>query len=407
MWLLVGQRLDAGAPMEAALMKFLRGLPADFWPEPCKRIREWVQDGKAPSSNTAGYSKARLQLPLSMVEQSCDHIFQQLITQLDGGESEGTSRAFLLDGSTMRMPHNPALRKLYPPGSNQHGEAHWPILRILVAHDLHTGLAVRPEWGAMYGPDAVSEQELLERAIERLPSGSTIVGDANFGVFSVAYVATQRAHPVVLRLTPDRARYLAGEELRDGIDRSLVWKPSRGDRRTHPELPEDACVQGRLIVRKVQPEGKEPFLLALFSSLHTSTSEAVELYGTRWAIETDLRTLKSQLHLDQLTCTTPEMVAKEIDMGITAYNLVRGMIALASQQSGIAPRGYRFTKVRRILEIFGPELAKAPNEEAANRILDQMMRYIQQAKVPNRKRPRPSYPRAVWKTRDTFPRRKQ
>jgi hypothetical protein len=35
-------------------------------------------------------------------------------------------------------------------------------------------------------------------------------------------------------------------------------------------------------------------------------------------------------------------VAKEIDMGIVAYNLVRALIGLASQQSGIPPRGVSF-----------------------------------------------------------------
>jgi putative transposase len=405
MWLLVGQRLDAGGSMDAALLKFLQDLPADYWPDPCKRVREWMQDGKAPSSNTAGYSKARLQLPVAMVEKSCDHIFEKL-SQMSSSESMGGRRAFLVDGSSMRMPHNAALRKRYPPASNQHGEAHWPILRILVAHDLHTGLALRPEWGAMYGSEAVSEQELLGRAIERLPSGSTIVGDANFGVFSVAYTAAQRSHPVLLRLTKQRAQHLAGEPLRDGIDRTLVWKPSANDRRAHPELPADAGVEGRLIIREVQPEDKKPFLLAIFTTLSDPVEEAVALYGTRWSIETDLRTLKSQLRLNRLTCTTPEMVAKEIDMGITAYNLVRGMMLLASQQSGIPPRGYRFAKVSKILEVFGPALAKAPNEETATRIFNQMMQYIQQAKV-YRRRPRPSYPRAVWKTRDSFPRRKK
>ena len=43
-------------------------------------------------------------------------------------------RAFLLDGSSMRAPHTPELCKAYPPGSNQHGESHWPLLRVLVAH---------------------------------------------------------------------------------------------------------------------------------------------------------------------------------------------------------------------------------------------------------------------------------
>ena len=408
MWLLVIQRLRGGAPLEAAVLELLRGLPASFWPKPCKRIREWREHGKSPSSHTGAYNQARLALPLSIVQQSCDRIFDELVPQMAASQSGEATRAFLLDGSSVRMAHSPALCELYPPGSNQHGEAHWPLLRILVAHDLRNGLAMRPEWGPMHGPDAVSEQELLERAIDRLPGGSTIVGDANFGVFSVGYAAVQRGHAILLRLTPERARRLAGEELRDGIDRCLVWKPSAADRRSHPDLPSEACVSGRLIVRQVQPDnGAAPFLLALFTTLESSQEEVLELYGKRWAIETDLRTLKSTLCLDQLTCSTPDMVAKEIDMGIAAYNLVRAMIALASEQSGIPPRGYSFTKVRRIVQTFAPALADAPNPLAAKRIFDQMMKCVQQSKLPRRKRKRPSYRREVWKRGATFPSRKR
>src|SRR4029077_16022513 len=103
-----------------------------------------------------------------------------------------------------------------------HGEGHWPLLRVLVAHDVRTGLGMRPEWGAMHGPGAVSEQALLETAIDRLPRGSTVIGDANFGIFSVAYAAEQRGHPVLLRLTAQRAQRLAGGVLQDGIGRTLV-----------------------------------------------------------------------------------------------------------------------------------------------------------------------------------------
>jgi hypothetical protein len=408
MWLLVMQRLHGGASLEAAVLELLRGLPANFWPRPCKRIRQWWAHGKAPSSHTGAYNQARQALPLSIVKQSCDRIFEQLVTQMDPAASAEVTRTFLLDGSSIRMAHSPALLKLYPPGSNQHGEGHWPLLRVLVAHDLRTGLAMRPEWGAMHGPDAVSEQELLERAIERLPDGSTVMGDANFGVFSVAYAATQREHPVLLRLTADRARRLAGAAPRHGLDRELVWKPSAADRRTHPDLPPEACVRGRLIIREVQPDnGAVAFMLAVFTTLPSSHQEVFGLYGQRWAIETDLRTLKSTLSLDQLTCSTPDMVAKEIDMGIAAYNLVRAMIGLASQHSGIPPRGYSFTKVRRIVQTFGPALTDAPNQQAAKQIFDQMLTYIQQSKLPHRKRKRPSYPREVWKKGATFPNRKR
>ena len=172
-------------------------------------------------------------------------------------------------------------------------------------------------------------------------------------------------------------------------------------------MPTDACVPGRLQVRQVQPnDGGEAFLLALFTTF-SSVDDAFQSYGKRWNIETDLRTLKSTLCLDQLTCSTPDMVAKEIDLGIVAYNLVRALIGFASELSGIPPRGYSFTKVRRILDVFGPDLANAPDQQSAERILSEIMRCIQQSKLPRRKRKRPSSPREVWSRGSRYPSRKK
>ena len=88
-------------------------------------------------------------------------------------------QAFFLDGTTVRTSHTPEIRQAYPPALNQHGESHWPVLRMLVAHDLDTGLALRPEWDNQQ----VSEQQLVERLLDRLPSEAILVGDINFGVF--------------------------------------------------------------------------------------------------------------------------------------------------------------------------------------------------------------------------------
>ena len=408
LWLMVAQRLDGGASLGAAVLELLRGLPASFWPQPCKRIREWREHGKMPSSNTGAYNQARLALPLSMVKKSCDHIFDQLIAQIGEPVSEDSTRVFLLDGSSMRASHTPGLCSAYPPGHNLLGESHWPLIRVLVAHDLHTGLAMRPEWGPMHGDQAISEQALLKRAMDRLPSGATLMGDANFGVFTVAYAATRSEYPVLLRLTVSRAQRLAGGTLEDGIDREVEWKPSWEERKKYSDLPVDASVKGRLVVRRVQPnDGSAAFLLPFFTTLASSMEEVFRLYGKRWAVETDLRALKSSLRLDQFTSLTPDMVAKEIDMGITAYNLVRALTVIASQQSGIPPRGYSFTKITLILRTFGPSLAAAPDQQAAQQIFDQMMKCVQQSKLPQRKRKRPSYPREVWKRGQNFPSRKK
>jgi hypothetical protein len=405
LWLLLWQRLHGAAPLQAAVLDLLQELPACFWPNPCKRVRDWQQSGKGMSGHSAAYNQARQRLPFSVVAQSGDRIFDQLMAHMAGLRAPVSRQAFILDGTSMRMVCSPALAQSFPRASNQHGESPWPVMRMLVAHDLQTGLAMRPQWGPMYGPHAVSEQQLLESAIERLPQNATVIGDCNFGVFSVAWTATQKGYPVVLRLTAARAQHLAGEPLQDGTDRHLIWKPSRADRKSHPDLPPEACVSGRLIVRHVQPDdGSKPFLLALFTTLPDPVEEILTLYGQRWQIETDLRTLKSQLRMEQLSCATPEMAAKEIVMGITAYNLVRAVIALAAQQSGLPPRHYSFTSAARIVQSFAPKIANASSPEESKRHYDRMMYYLQQTKLPRRKRK--TYPREVWGKQAKYPKRK-
>ena len=405
MWLLVWQRLHGAAPLEAAVLDLLQELPACFWPNPCKRVRDWQESGKAMSGHSAAYNQARQRLPFSVVAQSGDRIFDQLMAQMADLDTPGSRRAFLFDGTSMRMASSPAVVENFPRASNQHGESHWPVIRVLVAHDLRTGLAMRPQWGPMYGPEAVSEQRLLESAIERLPPNATVVGDCNFGVFSVVWTATQKGYPVLLRLTADRARSLAKEPLQDGMDRHRIWKASDWDRKSHPDLPPQACVSGRLIVHQVQPDdGSEPFLIYLFTTLPDSVEELLKLYGQRWLIETDLRTLKSQLRMEQLSCATPEMAAKEIVMGVAAYNLVRAVITLAAQQSGLPPRQYSFTRASRIVQSFAPKIANATSPQEAKRHYDRMMYYLQQARLPRRKRK--PYPREVWGKPATYPKRK-
>jgi len=53
-WLMAYQRLHGNASMERAVANVVHGLPAEFWPRPCKRRRE-----DQVSSNDGSYSRAR------------------------------------------------------------------------------------------------------------------------------------------------------------------------------------------------------------------------------------------------------------------------------------------------------------------------------------------------------------
>ena len=69
------------------------------------------------------------------------------------------------------------------------------------------------------------------------------------------------------------------------MNRRVTWTISPHDRRRHPELPKDATVTGRLVVRRVQPgDGGKPFLLALFTTLELKEKELLATYGQRWKI---------------------------------------------------------------------------------------------------------------------------
>ncbi len=400
-WLMITQRLQAEGSLGTAVLE-LPGLPASFWPDPCKRRRPG--EGRM-SSNPGAYNHARQRLPVKAVQGFCDHLFEQLTAYTNGSVPVIGRRAFVFDGTTVRTPHNEALKRLYPPTSNQQGESHWPLIRMVVAHDLVTGLGMRPAWGAVNGPQAVSEQRLFEQAVERLPAMAVVLADANFGVFSVAYAAVQRNHPVVVRMTAQRAKSMLQGPLSDGIERRLDWRPTKADRKSHPDLPLEACIRGRLIVTLVQPsDGSTAFLLCLFTTLEEAREEIIKLYGLRWNIETDLLNLKQTLRMAQLTCTTSEMVDKEIEVAVMSYNLARAVIYQAAQKAGVAPRSFSFTRVRNVINVYGPKIAAAKSEPETNELIELMFYYIAQAKLYQRKRP--SYPREVWHSTKPFPKRK-
>jgi hypothetical protein len=200
-WLMIWQRLQRGGTLATAVEALLAG-GADSLLNGCERARQ-----KRISRRTGGYSHARQRLPKLL----CRQVLAELITRLREILGNGNGRsAYVLDGSSLELEASSCLRKAYPPAENQHGRAHWPVLRIVVLHDLETGMAEEPRWGPMYGEEAVSEQGLANQAMDALPRGTILVGDRNFGVFMTAWEAQQRHLEPILRLTRERAWKLAG-----------------------------------------------------------------------------------------------------------------------------------------------------------------------------------------------------
>src|SRR6202142_3741538 len=151
-----------------------------------------------------------MRIPVEAARRISRHTFNQLQAGMRGS-SELRERLFLMDGTSITLAHTAAIRKKYEVAKNQFGESHWPVMRVVVMHHVVTGLALPPEYGAMYGPHAVGEQKLGEKLMAVLPPSSVLIADRNFGIFSVMWRAAQLGHDVVIRLTRVRAEKIHRE----------------------------------------------------------------------------------------------------------------------------------------------------------------------------------------------------
>jgi putative transposase len=398
-WMMINQRLQARGTLASSVEQLVQGR-FDPLLSRCKR----VQQNKIALS-TGGYCQARQHLPTLLVSRSMEELIERLRSRLLEPGSGLPQRVYVVDGSSLQLEHEPELVQAFPPASNQHGKSHWPVVRLVVLHDLETGLAERPYWGPLNGRQAVSEQALAERALGHVPAGSVIVGDRNFGIFATAYSAQQRGHGVVLRLTAVRAKALRGGPISSPGDYAVRWRASRWDGKKQRPWPADASLEGRLIAERVG-RGKQQQWLYLFTTLSLPAAEVVELYSRRWRIETDLRSLKHTVRLQRISVQSTDMMEKELLVAVMAYNLVRAIMFQAAQRAKIDPRQLSFTYACNIVLDGYPKVLAARRAKQQQQELERIIDLVARCRLPKRTKRR-SYPREVWGRGYRYPTRRR
>ena len=393
-WLMICQRLQRNGTLAAAVQGLLQG-HADSLLKRCRR----VEQGRI-SARPAGYCQARQKLPTLVASQVTDRLVEQLRGEMQEGWPGVKRPILLIDGSSLQLQHDKKLLEAYPIGHNQYGDNHWPVLRLVVFHDVYSGLCLRPSWGPMYGKKAVSEQGLAEDALGRVPSDAVVLADCNFGIFSFAWAVQQSGRPMILRLTQARAHKIWGSTPQVGTDGGVVWQASRWDRSAHLALPTQATVRGRFIVcgNPCRPNQ----LLYLFTTLDLECAEIIAMYKLRWNVETDLRSLKRTVGLHQIQSHSVDMVDKEILLAVSAYNLTRAVMCLAARRAHLTPRQLSFSFVQTVVEAALPALRSASSALEYGHQMDRLLDYAAQGKLPRRSNPR-SYPRRIWRRGAGFP----
>jgi hypothetical protein len=331
--------------------------------EAVARMLVWrVASGRPPcSADSSAFCTARDKLP----EEACRELLRGTGREVEAEAPANwlwkDRRVVLGDGATVTMPDTPENRAEYPQQSGQAPGCGFPIARLVVLFSLAVGTALEVAI-APYRGKQTGENSLLRSLRGTLDPGDVLLLDRCFsGWCDLALMIAQGLDVVVRKHQGRRTDFRKGKRL--GRDDHLVtWpKPQRPawmDRETHDRLP-DELVLREIRVRVRQKGFRSRTILVVTTLLDPeeySHADLADLYRQRWQAELHLRSLKDVLGMDHLRCRTPHRVRNEILMHLTAYNLIRRVMAAAALEAGTAPRHVSFKGTLQTVNAFLPML---------------------------------------------------
>jgi hypothetical protein len=397
LWYLVFQRLNDNHGLSQVQEDALAG-GADRLSPRGKRLSRQLR-----SEATTSFSDARQRLPVDVCQCALRHIADQTQQCFDVPRKFGLKLG-LVDGSTCRLRPFGDIPQQFGPHRGGHSKKspYWCLARVLGVFCWASGVVLDTAMDHL----KVSEQALSARMLlARCWKGWLLVGDRNFGVYSVVRVMVAAQAQTLVRLTQARARKLArsaGRTLKPGLDATLNWMPSRQDQ--CPDTLTRAPIAGRLLALRVAPRGFRPFVLYLFTTLvdplKNPAGELAQVYGCRWQVELCLRYIKSQMDLGFLECRSADMARKEWLAGLMAYNLIRWTMCAAAALAKLPVPSLSFSRARQLLLGWCWRHSQRRHQVRAWK---QLLKRIAKARLPKRRKTRPPEPRALHFFRKSFP----
>jgi len=108
------------------------------------------------------------------------------------------------------------------------------------------------------------------------------------------------------------------------------------------------------------------------------------LFRRRWEIETDLRHVKTTMHMDVLRTESPEMVRKEIWAHLLAYNLIRTLLWDAAVHHSRSPLRLSFKGAIQQMMALWPFSALSTSRRHLTVCYHTLLRAIATQKIPHR-----------------------
>ena len=334
---------------------------------------------RRPSDKTSPYCQARGVIPLERLEQIHDH----LVAQADGAIAVKDlwcgHRVLAVDGSTVTAADTPENQTAFPQQSVQKPGCGFPIIRIVAFLSLATGLLTAWATGNWHQ----HELSLLQTLWDCLRAGDVLLGDRGFCTWGLLAQCLHSDIHAVFRVRGKlRSDFRRGQRLsRD--ERLVQWrKPTKRANTISPELW--AALPDILTLRLVRCRIDLPgfrtrqiiLVTTLLDSQKYSPTALGQLYYRRWRMELTLRSLKTILQMEHLSCKSPENLEREIRMHFLVHNLVRHLMLQAARTYRVPLDRVSFAGALATARRYGEALLQARSERSRRALREELLRVI-------------------------------
>lgn len=308
----------------------------------CREVVRQVQtlfavfSGKQIDEGTSAYCRARQKLAATILEKamassarSADRVAPR------SGLLQGRPLKFV-DGTGLRVADTSKNRAAFPRSKNQFAKPSFPIMKVVALFSARSGAIIARAVGSILQ----SELRLLMELRAALAPGDILGGDRHFGCYVLAAWLQDLKVDILARVATrtrhvDFAKAIGLHGAQDGL---FVWrKPAKRSPLLTAEqwdaLPAEITV--RIVRTRIEKPGFRTSELTVMTTLLDAAlyprEEILSAYLRRWRMEMCLDDLKTTLGMEMLSCQSPELLASELLVHLSAHNLVRWMMARASQ----------------------------------------------------------------------------
>jgi hypothetical protein len=357
-----------------------------------------------PPDQTSPYCQARAKLPLQVLEDIHQGLVAEAQVAMAPRDLWLGHHVLVIDGTTVTLPDTPANQQAYPQLTVQAPGCGLPIMRLLAAFSLATGLVTT--WAT--GHWRQHELHLLQRLWKGWRPGEVLLGDRGFSGWAIlAQCLTHHLGGVFRLHGARRADFRHGRRLGRN-DRLMEWKKPRP---CPPYLtaPQWAQLPTHIVVRLVRCQVGLPgwrtrqvtLVTTLLDPEKYPLTALSELYQRRWTMELTLRHLKTTLQMEHLSCKTPGNIERELRMHLLVHNLVRRLLLEAARRHRCTLERMSFAGALAAARRHGEALLQVSTQRQRRALFAELFRSLASDLVPDR--PGRREPRAVKRRPKPFP----